>query len=667
MLAPPALSTLELHTTTVPTLGVHKRGVTLVNGVLTLDGVEIFPIFGSSGGPETNGQIAPHHLEMLAASGIPPEHAEARGYETITDPRRLAELGIVKSARGCVPGLLVPMLRTEGSTWGYQYRADGPRLRGGKPVKYETRWQQRNGLDVPPGVGDYLGDPTVPLWITEGVKKADCGAQYGLCIVALTGVWGWRGTNDVGGRTVIADLNEVALNDRRVILAFDGDVARNPKAAKGLCELAEFLKYRGASVEYLHLPDTKPKTGLDDYLVDGHTAEDLWKLVRPNPPPIPDEDYIDADYVEEPEAEPAEPISLAQAHAVFHKWLGADYDTDACNVVLATLAVEKFDDGSDPIWLLVVSGSGNAKTETVQACDGAGAIVTSSISSDAALPSATPKKERAKGATGGLLRRIGERGVLVVKDVSTILSMDRTLRAKVLAALREVYDGRWTREVGSSGGNTLSWRGRIAVIGAVTTAWDTHHEVVATMGDRFVLLRTDSTRHRLEAGRQAIANIGSETEMRAELAKAVGGVIAGMSAEPITLTATETDVLLAAANLATHARTGVETDYRGDVVDAHAPEMPTRFAKQLGQVVRGAVAIGMSRKDGMRLALRCARLGTAAAAGGAELPGVHPRRVDTRRSPGPGQAANHRRSGVTGPACARFGDQKRGFQRPKGR
>ena len=112
---------------------------------------------------------------------------------------------------------------------------------------------------------------------------------------------------------------------------------------------------------------------------------------------------------------------------------------------------------------------------------------------------------------------------------------------------------------------------------------------------------------RLEAGRQAIANIGSETEMRAALAAAIGGVIAGMTAEPVTLTAAETDVLLAAANLATHARTGVQTDYRGDVVDAHAPEMPTRFAKQLGQVVRGAVAIGMSRKDGMALALRCAR------------------------------------------------------------
>jgi hypothetical protein len=54
------------------------------------------------------------------------------------------------------------------------------------------------------------------------------------------------------------------------------------------------------------------------------------------------------------------------------------------------------------------------------------------------------------------------------------------------------------------------------------------------------------------------------------------------------------------------ARTAVERDFRGDVVDAHAPEMPTRFGKQLAQMVRGGIAIGMSRGAAVRLALRCA-------------------------------------------------------------
>src|SRR5262249_51799825 len=53
-------------------------------------------------------------------------------------------------------------------------------------------------------------------------------------------------------------------------------------------------------------------------------------------------------------------------------------------------------------------------------------------------------------------------------------------------------------------------------------------------------------------------------------------------------------------------RTAVERDYRGDIIDAHAPEMPTRFAKQLAQMVRGGSALGMSRKIALQLALRCA-------------------------------------------------------------
>jgi len=198
--------------------------------------------------------------------------------------------------------------------------------------------------------------------------------------------------------------------------------------------------------------------------------------------------------------------------------------------------------------------------------------------------------------------------VLVVKDVTSILSMSGDARAQVLAALREVYDGRWSRNVGSNGGLTLEWTGRIALIGAVTTAWDSHHSVVATMGDRFVLVRMDSTKGRLAAGRRAIANTGSEAQMRQELSDGVAGVLAGIDRTPVELTEAESERLLAAADLVTLARTGVDYDRRGDIVGAHSPEMPTRFApKQLAQVVRGAVAIGVSRADAMLLAIRCAR------------------------------------------------------------
>jgi hypothetical protein len=304
--------------------------------------------------------------------------------------------------------------------------------------------------------------------------------------------------------------------------------------------------------------------------------------------------------------EPSRPYKLDEVRAAFRRWLGDEYDMDTLGAVLATAAAERL--SGDPLWLLVVSGPGNAKTETVQSLRGAGAHVTSTIASEGALLSATSKRERTKGSTGGLLRKIGDRGLLVIKDVTSILSANRDVRAPVLAALREVYDGLWERNVGADGGRTLCWQGRIGVVGAVTTAWDTAHSVIATMGDRFVLVRSDSGKGRLEAGRRAILNVGREETMRAELADAVGGLIEAVDPDQvIDLAEREEERILQAANLVTVARTGVELDYRGDVIDSHAPEMPTRFAKQLTQMLRGALAIGMSRDAALALVIRCAQ------------------------------------------------------------
>ncbi len=50
----------------------------------------------------------------------------------------------------------------------------------------------------------------------------------------------------------------------------------------------------------------------------------------------------------------------------------------------------------------------------------------------------------------------------------------------------------------------------------------------------------------------------------------------------------------------------MERDYKGDVVDAHQPEAPTRFAKYLGQIVRGGLALGMPKEGALAGAHRVA-------------------------------------------------------------
>jgi hypothetical protein len=297
---------------------------------------------------------------------------------------------------------------------------------------------------------------------------------------------------------------------------------------------------------------------------------------------------------------------LAVVHDTYRRWFGPTYDITALNCVLSTAAAEKLT--GDPPWLLIVGGAGAAKTETISPLIQAGATGVSTISGEAALLSGTSRKDRSKDATGGLLRKVGSSGIVVIKDVTSILSMNRDTRALVLAALREIYDGRWGRNVGTDGGHTITWNGRLVVIGAVTTAWDSAHAVISVMGDRFLLVRIDSSQNRQEASRQAMANVTHETTMRAELGEVVAALLKTIDAAAhITVNDEEMIDLLNVADLVTRSRTAVERDFQGNPMYAHALEMPTRVTKQLVQVVRGGIAIGLPRPDALTTAMRCAQ------------------------------------------------------------
>jgi hypothetical protein len=230
--------------------------------------------------------ILPQHQALLAASAIDPDVAKARGYVSMDSRKQLQRYAKGSGNKCPVPGLLIPLHRKDGSIWGYQYRPDAPRMMDGKPRKYETPWQQRAGIDIPVAINGKLDDPSEPLFATEGSRKADAAVSAGLVCVSLLGVWSWRGTSPVGGKIALPEWHDIALNGRRVILAFDSDVTSKPAVAKALAELANYLGSKGASAEYLHLPDDGDgKTGLDDFIA-AHGVDGLWELVRPDPPAL---------------------------------------------------------------------------------------------------------------------------------------------------------------------------------------------------------------------------------------------------------------------------------------------------------------------------------------------------------------------------------------------
>lgn len=557
--------------------------------------------------------IFPQHAKLLAGSAISPEAARERGYVSMDSRAQLKRYSAGFGGKCPVPGLLIPLRRHDGSVWGYQYRPDAPRVMQGKPRKYETPHQQAGGIDVPPAVRDWLGDPSVPLLVTEGSRKADSAVSHGLACISVLGVWNWRGTNPVGGRVALPDWHDVALNDgRRVVLAFDSDVTSKPAVARALAELANYLASKGASVGYLHLPELDGgKTGLDDYLA-AEGADGLWEMVRPEPP---------AAGSDTPEAEsggdsnisgkvPEKPVpdvpamTIAQVEKVYAKHLH-DGDKVTTRVVHAVYVANMVLHG-DPVWVFLVGGSGHGKTERLAPL----AIMphvelASTLSGEAALLSATARKDRAEHAHGGLLRRIGGKGVLVLKDFTSILEMDRTARGQVLAALREVYDGRWDREVGAEGGQTLTWTGKCGLLAGCTTAIDRAHSVMNDMGPRSLFLRLPPADLDKIAG-SALDQMGHESRMREELADATAGLLLNLTGSPHEVTPETRAGLIGLANLVSQGRSPVHRDWKGEIELIADAEAPTRIIKQLGQIWRACGVLGLGIPESWEVVRRCA-------------------------------------------------------------
>jgi putative DNA primase/helicase len=224
-------------------------------------------------------RLAPQHAALLERSAITPEVVAARGYRTVTIATELRRLGF-SGAQARVPALLVPVWTVHGEIGLYQNRPDSPRVRDGKPLKYETPCGARMVLDVPPAAHAALGNPKLPLFVTEGVRKADAAVSVGLCCVALLGVWNWRGSNAHGGKVALPDWESVALNGRAVYIVFDSDIAEKRAVRAALIRLKAFLESRGGAVRLVYLAPGAggAKVGLDDFLAAGGTVEQLLAL-----------------------------------------------------------------------------------------------------------------------------------------------------------------------------------------------------------------------------------------------------------------------------------------------------------------------------------------------------------------------------------------------------
>jgi putative DNA primase/helicase len=268
--------------------------------------------------------LEPHHYrELIEGSAIDPAVALERGYVSVRRPDKAGNQQTIPGVHGSgvgwmdtreqlkrlgfpswsvredyyFPGLLLPIWTPGGKKIPGQWKpwravpspdGKGKRIRyasarGGVRLDVHPRWSRDPDPDGREMRLPAIQDVDVPLWITEGLKKADALTSRGICTVALSGVYNWRNTH-----ATLGDWEDVRLKGREVTICFDADAITKPAVQKAMARLGKWLKFKGASkVWYLVVPpgvNDQAVKGVDDFFAAGGTVTQLEQAYSTKPP-----------------------------------------------------------------------------------------------------------------------------------------------------------------------------------------------------------------------------------------------------------------------------------------------------------------------------------------------------------------------------------------------
>lgn len=227
-----------------------------------------------------------HRLLLTNESGISEAVIRGRGYYSLTGSmiEQLIQLEVIVPSTLRATGWMgIPITRPDGVIHGEIIR-----VFGGLPgtMKYVWPTGVRNAIDVHPDALVDLIDPSIPLIVTEGIKKGDAiysaAQSEGIrCVVlSLNGNYGWRVRSN-GSSLASPDFMDIALTDRKVYIVPDSDYRTNDDVRAGWDGCATYLQSKtGDHRVYLVVvpPDGLEKQGADDYLAGGGNLQSLLGL-----------------------------------------------------------------------------------------------------------------------------------------------------------------------------------------------------------------------------------------------------------------------------------------------------------------------------------------------------------------------------------------------------
>lgn len=267
-------------------------------------------------------------------------------------------------------------------------------------------------------------------------------------------------------------------------------------------------------------------------------------------------------------------------------------DEDALDVVMAA-TISNIMQLGQPVWLVLIGAPSSGKTQYIlplEHSQPAGEKIIHQVTD--LTPNTFLSGSKVGGGGHSLLHKIGDHGMMLFPDLTSLFSKDSQVLQEILGQLRHVYDGYLTKHTGN--GDPLEWKGSMGIIAASTASLYSHFEKISDMGERFMYYRLkpfnkdnalDKALGRKLYGKELDIHIG-------ELYKDyLGSVIQGGHKTPV-LSDSDNAAIKEMAKFASIIRTSVHTNMRSGEVDRiPEPEMPMRTSLQLRGIALGLMVM----------------------------------------------------------------------------
>lgn len=256
-------------------------------------------------------------------------------------------------------------------------------------------------------------------------------------------------------------------------------------------------------------------------------------------------------------------------------------DDNAIALLAAIFVGSKLD--TPPVWLYLIGPSSGGKSALIEAF--------AKVKFCTQVSDLTPNTFLSGASTAGgretsLLKKLGDKFVITMKDFTTILEKNDEAQAAIISQMREIYDGHISKETGT--GHRVSWgepvRGKATFIMAATEGIYSAQEKFADMGTRainYVLLpqdREESTKRALRNNSRLNKNMDHIQDKFSEF---VEHYISNIPDELPYITEEIEQNIIDVADFAAYGRSAVKRDYKGAKTLVLSAEMPMRMAKQL--------------------------------------------------------------------------------------